>query len=88
MISHFRGKNKEAFINMLIDSQVQKAGYSNRELVHGSRKRAKEYIRSPVMMFQHFSKIFMHNQPVVSYRDFRAFIDDYKPALGPSRSRN
>ena len=80
MVSHFRGKNKEAFINKLIDSQVQKAGYSNRELVRGFRKRAKEYIRSPVTMFQHFSKIFMHNQPVVSYRDFRAFLDGYRPS--------
>lgn len=80
MVTHFRGKNKEAFINKLIDSQVQKAGYSNRELVRGFRKRAKEYIRSPVTMFQHFSKIFMHNQPVVSYKDFRAFVDGHTPS--------
>lgn len=71
-------KDKEEIMNQMIDTEVAKAGYSNRQLIRKSRVKIKRFLKDPRQFYQSLEKFFFHGQTKVPYEELKRFIDDQK----------
>lgn len=71
-------KDKEEIMNQMIDNEVAKAGYSNRQLIRKARVKIKKFLNDPREFYQALEKLFFHGQTLVPYADLKRFIDYQK----------
>lgn len=71
-------KDKEEIMSRMIDNEVAKAGYSNRQLIRKSRVKIKKFLKDPRVFYQAVEKLFFYGQMQVPYEDFKRFVDSQK----------
>ena len=71
-------KDKEDIMNQMIDNEVAKAGYSNRQLIRKTRVKIKKFLNDPRQFYQALEKLFFHGQTLVPYADLKRFIEYQK----------
>ncbi|ALU60444.1 hypothetical protein ACA40_11445 [Pseudomonas syringae pv. lapsa] len=76
--NHYSAKDKQEIMNQMIDNEVRKAGYSNRQLIRSIRPQIKRSLSDPKEFYQTVERRFFHGQKYVPYADMRRFIDDQK----------
>lgn len=76
--NHYSAKDKEEIMNQMIDNEVAKVGYSNRQLIRSIRPQIKRSLSDPKNFYQTVERRFFHGHAHVPYADMRRFIDDQK----------
>lgn len=71
-------KDKEEIMNQIIDNEVARAGYSNRQLIRKIRVKTKKFLKDPREFYQALERFFFHGQMLVPYEDMKRFIDNQK----------
>lgn len=77
-IHNYSLKVKEEMMSTMIDNEVAKAGYSNRQLIRRSRVKIKQFLKDPRQFYNALERLFFHGQMLVPYEDMKKFIDDQK----------
>lgn len=72
---HYSAKRKQEIMNQLIDSEMAKAGYSNRQLMRLIRPNAKRFLSDPKQFYLAMERVFFHGQTHVPYADIKKFVD-------------
>lgn len=76
--NHYSAKDRQEIMNQMIDNEVAKVGYSNRQLIRSIRSQIKRSLSDPKEFYQAVERRFFHGQVYVSYADMRNFIDHNK----------
>lgn len=80
-IHHYSAKDKQGIMKQMIDAEVAKAGYSNRQLMRIIRPKVKRFLSDQKEFYQAVEKQFFHGCSHVSYADLKEFIDHSKSSL-------
>lgn len=75
---HYSAKDKQEIMNQMIDNEVAKAGYSNRQLIRSVRAKVKRFLSDPKEFYQAVERVFFHGQTHVPYADMKKFVDHHK----------
>lgn len=67
-------------MSQMIDSEVAKAGYSNRQLIRSIRPKVKKFLSDPREFYLAVERGFFHGQTHVPYADIKKFADHNKPS--------
>ncbi|MCE1054964.1 hypothetical protein [Pseudomonas alloputida] len=71
-------KDKEEMMNRMIDNEVAKAGYSNRQLIRSARVKIKKYLNNPRVFYSALERCFFHGQAKIPYDELKRFVDEQK----------
>ncbi len=77
---YYSAKDKQAIMNQMIDNEVAKAGYSNRQLIRSVRPKVKKFLSDPREFYYSVERVFFHGQTNVPYDEMKNFID-YKKSF-------
>ncbi|PTU02106.1 hypothetical protein DBR45_14055 [Pseudomonas sp. HMWF031] len=75
---HYSAKDKQEIMNQMIDNEVAKVGYSNRQLIRSVRPKVKKFLSDPKEFYNSVERTFFHGQTHVAYADMKKFIDHNK----------
>lgn len=77
---HYSSKHRQEMMSLMIDSEVAKAGYSNRQLIRSIRPKVKKFLSDPKEFYLAVERGFFHGQTHVPYADIKKFADHNKPS--------
>lgn len=73
--NHYSAKDKQEIMKQMIDAEVAKAGYSNRQLIRSIRPKVKKFLSDQKEFYQAVESQFLHGSTNVPYADLKKFID-------------